>query len=97
MMTLDEYMNSKPGFTFVESLSRPTRIKYEKGSVLTVPYDNIKYTYTILGFIQYTSGYLRYVGELRDDHKILVKVTSRDIKDVDKDYRLSLTSILKEL
>lgn len=93
---LEAYIASKKGFEYI-SESPYKSIKYKKDSVLIVPYLKQKYTYTILGFMKYTTGYLRYVGVLKNGKKEVVKITSRDIKEVDKDYKLSLLTVLKEL
>lgn len=93
---LEEYLAGKKGFEYVEKAPNKS-IKYEKGTVLLVPFAGVNYAYTILGFMRYNTGYLRYVGELKNPEGNVLQITSRDIRQVDKDYKLSLTSILKEL
>ena len=97
--TLNSYLSSKTGFSFIEKINfNNANIKYKKGHILIEPGIRNNRYYTIVGFIKYSvSGYLRYIGELKDSSGVSIGFTSRGIKEVDSDYKLSLNSILKEL
>lgn len=91
---VNRYLIDKKDFLFEENYNTPF-LKYQPGIIFISRTKDEFFKYEIIGAIKSKSGYYRYLGILKSNTAYII--TSRDQNQLDKQYKLSLNHMLKEL